>query len=424
MSRVVRTWGTSESGLAEPLARPHRRARRRRGRDRCRTIAFLASGIEGIKVRITAEAADRRRGRWRCSTPRRPRCGRRWPIGSATSSSASTTRRWRTRSARCCSTRGLTLGAGRVAHRWAHRRRVWSTCPGASEWFRGAIVSYDTAVKYAVLGRARRTSGRPRTRPGRWPTAPAGCSAPTSVSASPAWPARPNRRASRPGRSSSAWPCPTAGVESARAPPAGRPRPGPAVRRHLRARSPTADAVGTAGPVPGPLIPAPTGQPRPANPDRPTPTGGRQRANVRREGRQAVRGIEAEPVGQPLDRPERDVPLAPLQATHVRPMHPEDVSEVSWLSDRLLRQPRRAWPNWRCRAPSTGNTLLNGYLLVYRPIGSNTRHGPGGTGRWHCTTRAVWRLPSRRNVTSHSGSGPVGPRGRRRALGTPAGAPR
>lgn len=53
-SRVLRTWGQSESGLAEILA------------DRIAeldeignpTLAFLASGIEGIKVRITAKAED------------------------------------------------------------------------------------------------------------------------------------------------------------------------------------------------------------------------------------------------------------------------------------------------------------------------------------------------------------------------------
>lgn len=53
-SRTLRTWGMSESGLAELLA------------DRITeldeagnpTLAFLASGIEGLKVRITAKAAD------------------------------------------------------------------------------------------------------------------------------------------------------------------------------------------------------------------------------------------------------------------------------------------------------------------------------------------------------------------------------
>ncbi len=53
-SRVLRTWGTSESALAEMLA------------DRITeldevgnpTLAFLASGVEGLKVRITAKAPD------------------------------------------------------------------------------------------------------------------------------------------------------------------------------------------------------------------------------------------------------------------------------------------------------------------------------------------------------------------------------
>src|SRR3954465_2608375 len=54
VSRTLRTWGESESGLAESLA------------DRIRhldtignpTLAFLASGIEGLKLRITAKAGD------------------------------------------------------------------------------------------------------------------------------------------------------------------------------------------------------------------------------------------------------------------------------------------------------------------------------------------------------------------------------
>ncbi|MBI2799485.1 MAG: CinA family nicotinamide mononucleotide deamidase-related protein [Gammaproteobacteria bacterium] len=51
-SRVLRTWGHSESGLAEMLA-AHMEALDVSGRA---TLAFQASGIEGIKVRITAKA--------------------------------------------------------------------------------------------------------------------------------------------------------------------------------------------------------------------------------------------------------------------------------------------------------------------------------------------------------------------------------
>ncbi|WP_419841726.1 molybdopterin-binding protein [Candidatus Poriferisodalis sp.] len=53
-SRVLRTWGQSESGLAEMLA--GRIAELDRAANP--TLAFLASGIEGIKIRITAKGAD------------------------------------------------------------------------------------------------------------------------------------------------------------------------------------------------------------------------------------------------------------------------------------------------------------------------------------------------------------------------------
>jgi nicotinamide-nucleotide amidase len=53
-SRVLRTWGESESGLAELLA-PRIAHLDRTGNP---TLAFLASGIEGLKVRITAKGVD------------------------------------------------------------------------------------------------------------------------------------------------------------------------------------------------------------------------------------------------------------------------------------------------------------------------------------------------------------------------------
>ena len=53
-SRTLRTWGTSESGLAELLDEEIRRL----DETGEATIAFLASGWEGLKVRLTAKAAD------------------------------------------------------------------------------------------------------------------------------------------------------------------------------------------------------------------------------------------------------------------------------------------------------------------------------------------------------------------------------
>ncbi len=53
-SRVLRTWGSSESGLAEVLG-PRIDELDQAGNP---TLAFLASGVEGLKVRITAKAPD------------------------------------------------------------------------------------------------------------------------------------------------------------------------------------------------------------------------------------------------------------------------------------------------------------------------------------------------------------------------------
>ena len=50
MSRSLKTWGTSESGLAEMIA--HRVDAQTNP-----TIAFLARGIEGLVVRMTAKAS-------------------------------------------------------------------------------------------------------------------------------------------------------------------------------------------------------------------------------------------------------------------------------------------------------------------------------------------------------------------------------
>ena len=50
-SKTLRTWGDSESGLAEKLSNEIERLDRVGGA----TIAFLASGIEGLKVRLTVK---------------------------------------------------------------------------------------------------------------------------------------------------------------------------------------------------------------------------------------------------------------------------------------------------------------------------------------------------------------------------------
>ncbi len=94
VSRVLRTWGASESGLAEAL-QGRIDALDAFDRGGSVTLAFLASGMEGIKVRITAHARPWRR-RPPSSTSRRRRCARPSRHTSATSSSGPTTSPWST----------------------------------------------------------------------------------------------------------------------------------------------------------------------------------------------------------------------------------------------------------------------------------------------------------------------------------------
>ena len=145
-SRVLRTWGASESGLAESL------------QDRIDaldatgdvTLAFLASGIEGIKVRITARARtaedvtallDKEDAEVRRAIEERlgdivfgvddesmevavaaRLIARGWTFGVAES-----------------------LTGGLIASRLVN-------VAGASSWFRGGVVAYDSQVKFDVLG--------------------------------------------------------------------------------------------------------------------------------------------------------------------------------------------------------------------------------------------------------------------------------
>ncbi len=92
LSRTLRTWGESESGLAERLA--DRIAQLdERGNP---TLAFLASGMEGIKVRLTAKGPDEASCR---EVLGHEELVVRELLGS--SSSAATTRPWRSPSAPC-----------------------------------------------------------------------------------------------------------------------------------------------------------------------------------------------------------------------------------------------------------------------------------------------------------------------------------
>ena len=178
VSRVLRTWGSSESALAEAL----------QGRIDALdggpvTIAFLASGIEGIKVRVTARAATeasravpaRRRGSGGPPRPgpaaRRHRVRHRRPVDGGGAGR---------RPAPAGSDPGGRRVADRGAHRLATRRR-----PGGQRVVQGRRRRLRRGRQALGPGRAGRTCGDARRRPGRWPRVPAGCSVPTSAWASP-----------------------------------------------------------------------------------------------------------------------------------------------------------------------------------------------------------------------------------------------
>ena len=142
-SRTLRTWGDSESGLAEKLA-DHMLALDSAGPG-APTLAFLASGIEGLKVRITVKAESE-------DAAARLIAGEdeivRSLIGDIVFGVDDETMEHAVASLLLA--RGLTLAVaesltgGLVASRLVN-------VSGASEWFRGGVVSYASDVKYSLL---------------------------------------------------------------------------------------------------------------------------------------------------------------------------------------------------------------------------------------------------------------------------------
>jgi nicotinamide-nucleotide amidase len=142
VSRVIRVWGLSESGLADLLA-PRIEALDAMGGNP--TIAFLASGIEGIKVRITAKAPDPAAAGALLDSEQKQVIAL---VGDAVFSADDRSMEEAVADALVAS--GLTLGiaesltGGLVASRLVE-------VEGASAWFKGSIVSYASDVKRSLL---------------------------------------------------------------------------------------------------------------------------------------------------------------------------------------------------------------------------------------------------------------------------------
>jgi nicotinamide-nucleotide amidase len=141
-SRVLRTWGLAESTLAEKVAH---RFDHLEGRAGAPTIAFLASGPAGIKVRITVKAADPAAADRALDDEEAELRGVLGDLvfGVDDDSMESVV-------GSLLLGAGLTLGVAESLTGGLIGARL-TEVPGASEWFRGSIVSYASDVKHALL---------------------------------------------------------------------------------------------------------------------------------------------------------------------------------------------------------------------------------------------------------------------------------
>jgi nicotinamide-nucleotide amidase len=146
MSRVLRTWGASESALAESVGERFDAL----AVDGQVTIAFLASGIEGIKVRLTVQGDDEEQAlallddeevRVRAMIVSR--------FGDIIFGADDET--MEDVVAGRLTARGMTLAVAESVTGGLIASRLVNVV-GASTWFRGGVVSYASDVKFDVLG--------------------------------------------------------------------------------------------------------------------------------------------------------------------------------------------------------------------------------------------------------------------------------
>jgi nicotinamide-nucleotide amidase len=149
-SRVVRTWGASESGLAEALADRVDELDVRTADDGTTvTIAFLASGIEGIKVRVTVRAADEALAdQVLDEEEQRVRSILEDRLGDIVFGIDDESMEHAV--AKVLVSEGLTLGIAESLTGGLIGARLVNV-PGASGWFKGCVVAYDSSVKHALL---------------------------------------------------------------------------------------------------------------------------------------------------------------------------------------------------------------------------------------------------------------------------------
>ncbi len=141
-SKTLRTWGDSESGLAEKLANEIERLDRVGGA----TIAFLASGIEGLKVRLTVKGDTE-------SEVEEALNAEAEIVASILGDEVIFSYDDQTIEEvilDLCREKGLTLGIAESLTGGLIGSRLTSV-PGASEIFKGSIVAYSSDVKNSIL---------------------------------------------------------------------------------------------------------------------------------------------------------------------------------------------------------------------------------------------------------------------------------
>ncbi|MEY2476478.1 MAG: nicotinamide-nucleotide amidase, partial [Actinomycetota bacterium] len=142
LSRTLRTWGLAESSLAEQLG-PRLEALDEM--ENGPTIAFLASGIEGIKVRITVKSADAESAKALLAAEESEV---RALLGEIVFGADDET--MEDAVGNLLRSRGLTIGLAESLTGGLVGSRL-TNAVGASDWFRGSIVAYSSEVKFDLL---------------------------------------------------------------------------------------------------------------------------------------------------------------------------------------------------------------------------------------------------------------------------------
>jgi nicotinamide-nucleotide amidase len=141
LSRTLRTWGMAESTLGELLSSRVEALEERSNP----TIAFLASGIEGLKVRVTAKAATEEEATGMLDAEE---AELRAILGDLVFGVDEQSMERVV--ADLLVERGMTLGVAESLTGGLVGSRLAET-EGASRWFRGSIVCYDSKVKFDLL---------------------------------------------------------------------------------------------------------------------------------------------------------------------------------------------------------------------------------------------------------------------------------